>query len=108
MQTKPSSIAAFHSVCRRADLPAENIFSRRKLFRTSLMTPLASCAYRQYSSGPKDHIMTVFDRKTKKMQRNKTAELENYEVYDYIKEEMGYRMYDRICDIKRYKAPHYP
>ncbi|XP_064623514.1 arginine-hydroxylase NDUFAF5, mitochondrial-like isoform X2 [Lineus longissimus] len=35
------------------------------------------------------------------MQRNTTAELENYEVYDYIKEEMGYRMYDRICDIKR-------
>ncbi|XP_074660535.1 arginine-hydroxylase NDUFAF5, mitochondrial-like [Tubulanus polymorphus] len=43
----------------------------------------------------------VFDRKAKRNQRNRTAFLKNYEDYDYIKEEFGFRLYDRICDIKR-------
>ena len=27
---------------------------------------------------------------------------ENHEVFDYLKEEVGYRVYDRVLDIKRH------
>ena len=40
--------------------------------------------------------MNVFDRKTKRMQRNQTAGLEDYAVYDYIKEEVGSIKLDRF------------
>ncbi|ESO91946.1 hypothetical protein LOTGIDRAFT_121553 [Lottia gigantea] len=45
--------------------------------------------------------MNVFDRNAKRMQRNRTASMEDYEVYNYVKEEVGYGLADRICDIKR-------
>jgi NADH dehydrogenase [ubiquinone] 1 alpha subcomplex assembly factor 5 len=43
----------------------------------------------------------VFDRETKKLQRNRTAYDSDYKVYDYLKEEVGYRVADRIFDVKR-------
>lgn len=32
-------------------------------------------------------IMNVFDRNAKRSQRNRTAHMKDYEVYDYVKEE---------------------
>ncbi|RUS88160.1 hypothetical protein EGW08_004057 [Elysia chlorotica] len=49
-------------------------------------------------------IMNVFDRKAKRMQKERAAlghGGEDPSVYDYIKDEFGYRLSDRICDIKR-------
>jgi len=37
---------------------------------------------------PSEDIMNVFDRKTKRKQRNLTAHLPNYNVYDYLKDEV--------------------
>lgn len=34
-------------------------------------------------------IMNVFDRNAKRSQRNRTAHMKDYEVYDYIKEEVN-------------------
>ncbi|XP_025106111.1 arginine-hydroxylase NDUFAF5, mitochondrial-like [Pomacea canaliculata] len=48
-----------------------------------------------------DTIMNVFDRKAKRIQRDRAAVAENHQVFDYIKDEFGYRLADRICDIKR-------
>ncbi|BFZ07586.1 hypothetical protein BsWGS_10624 [Bradybaena similaris] len=48
--------------------------------------------------------MNVFDRKAKRLHRERTASGFNGEdaaVFDYVKEEFGYRLSDRICDIKR-------
>lgn len=53
------------------------------------------------ASAPSEDIMNVFDRKTKRKQRNQTAHLPNYTVYDYLKDEVGWRMADRVFDIKR-------
>ena len=65
------------------------------------------CPFRCYSSGsgstsnmpvnpnnskpqaPQESVMNVFDRKAKRIQRNRTALLEDPAVYDYIKEEVG-------------------
>lgn len=46
-------------------------------------------------------IMNVFDRKAKRLQKDRSAKMKDYKVYEYVKEEVGYRMFDRICDIKR-------
>ena len=40
------------------------------------------------ASGRTEHVMNVFDRNAKREQRNRTARLEDYEVYEYLKEEV--------------------
>ncbi|KAK7468204.1 hypothetical protein BaRGS_00036565 [Batillaria attramentaria] len=45
--------------------------------------------------------MNVFDRKAKRLQRDRAAQADDHNVYDYLKDEFGYRLADRICDIKR-------
>lgn len=47
------------------------------------------------------YSMTVFNRKMKLIQRNRTAKDSNYELYDYLREEFGWRLADRIDDVKR-------
>lgn len=43
----------------------------------------------------------IFDRNTKVLQRERAASAKDVNVYDYIKDEVGYRLADRIFDIKR-------
>lgn len=50
---------------------------------------------------PQDSIMNVFDRKTKLLQKERAALQPDVHVYDYLKNEIGYRLADRIFDIKR-------
>lgn len=45
--------------------------------------------------------INIFDRKAKTLQKQRSASLPDVEVYDYLKEEIGYRLADRIFDIKR-------
>lgn len=46
-------------------------------------------------------FMNVFDRKAKLLQRQRAAISPDVKLYDYIKDEVGYRLADRIFDIKR-------
>ncbi|KAM7345192.1 arginine-hydroxylase NDUFAF5, mitochondrial [Cochliomyia hominivorax] len=43
----------------------------------------------------------IFDRNSKKLQKERAARREDVELYDYLKEEVGYRVADRVFDIKR-------
>lgn len=43
----------------------------------------------------------IFDRNAKLLHRNRITRLKDFKVYDYLKEEIGFRIYDRMCDIKR-------
>ena len=43
---------------------------------------------RLFSSKASEDVMNVFDRSAKRIQRNRTALVENYAVYDYIKDEV--------------------
>lgn len=45
--------------------------------------------------------MNVFDRNAKKAQRNLAAANREYKHSEYLHEEVGYRVADRIFDIKR-------
>ncbi|WAR18740.1 NDUF5-like protein [Mya arenaria] len=61
-----------------------------------------TCDRRCLSSLERGEIrMNVFDRKTKRLQRDRTALMNDYKIYEYIKEEIGYRLADRVGDIKR-------
>lgn len=45
--------------------------------------------------------LNIFDRETKRKQKEFTCSLPNYKDYEYVKEEVGYRVADRVFDIKR-------
>lgn len=66
-------------------------------------------------------VMNVFDRQAKRLQRNRTALTEDYQVFNYLKDEVfhydailcmiviwlmfliqvGFRLSDRVLDINR-------
>lgn len=46
-------------------------------------------------------IMNVFDRKTKQLQLDAVVKDSDYQIYMYIKDEIGFRVFDRLCDVKR-------
>ncbi|XP_023022704.1 arginine-hydroxylase NDUFAF5, mitochondrial [Leptinotarsa decemlineata] len=48
-----------------------------------------------------NHTINVFDRNTKSLQRKRAAIAEDVNLYDYLKDEIGYRLADRVFDIKR-------
>lgn len=43
----------------------------------------------------------IFDREAKRVQRNRTSFDPDYKHYEYVKSEVGYRVADRVFDIKR-------
>uniref|UniRef100_G3MQC7 Arginine-hydroxylase NDUFAF5, mitochondrial n=1 Tax=Amblyomma maculatum TaxID=34609 RepID=G3MQC7_AMBMU len=53
------------------------------------------------SSLPPGHQMNVFDRNAKTRHRTLAAQDKEADVYDYLKSEVGYRLADRVYDIKR-------
>lgn len=53
------------------------------------------------STLPPDSPMNVFDRNAKLLQRERAAKNTDVQLYDYIKDEVGERLADRIFDIKR-------
>lgn len=60
----------------------------------------------QYSAGaprnlPEDSVMNIFDRNAKRIQKERAANAPDVALYDYLKEEVGFRLSERILDIKR-------
>ncbi|KAE9554455.1 hypothetical protein FO519_002329 [Halicephalobus sp. NKZ332] len=45
---------------------------------------------------------TVFDRETKRKQRNWAVEQKDFELAQYLKEEVGYRTADKVFDLKKF------
>ena len=70
------------------------------MLRLNLSNVALKCLKRSLSSKAIS-TLDIFDRKVKKIQRNKTALDPNSADYDYVKSEVGYRVADRIFDIKR-------
>lgn len=50
---------------------------------------------------PPNSVMNVFDRDSKLLQRERAARAPDVHLYDYLKDEVGYRLSDRVFDIKR-------
>ncbi|XP_059608963.1 arginine-hydroxylase NDUFAF5, mitochondrial [Phlebotomus argentipes] len=45
--------------------------------------------------------VNIFDREAKKLQRERAALREDVDLYDYIKDEVGFRLADRVFDVKK-------
>ncbi|CAL7952216.1 unnamed protein product [Xylocopa violacea] len=50
---------------------------------------------------PPDSVMYIFDRNAKLLHRERAAHAADIKLYDYIKDEVGYRLADRVFDIKK-------
>jgi len=48
-----------------------------------------------------DHIQNVFDRRAKLLQCERAANNPDVDNYDFLKEEIGYRLSDRLLDVSR-------
>lgn len=64
-------------------------------------TQISKLLIRSLSSKTPPSSMNIFDREVKRIQRNRIALDPKSTDYDYVKEEVGYRVADRIFDIKR-------
>ena len=53
------------------------------------------------SSSQQRSQFDIFDRTAKLKQRNYTLTLPDHNVYDYLKNDFGYRLFDNMLDIKR-------
>lgn len=51
--------------------------------------------------GPNDASVNIFDRKAKVLQRERAAKSSDVHLFDYVKEEVGWRLADRVFDIKK-------
>lgn len=51
--------------------------------------------------GPNDTSVNIFDRKAKVLQRERAAISSDVHLFDYVKEEVGWRLADRVFDIKK-------
>lgn len=49
----------------------------------------------------KADMMNIFDRKAKRLQRDRAAMQSDANVYQYLREEIGFRVADRVFDIRR-------
>lgn len=47
------------------------------------------------------NTLNIFDRESKRIQKNLTCSNLNYREHEYIKDEIGFRVADRVFDIKR-------
>lgn len=52
-------------------------------------------------STSEDNVMNIFDRDAKLLQKERAARDPEVALYDYLKEEVGFRLSERILDIKR-------
>lgn len=48
-----------------------------------------------------DQSQNIFDRRVKRLQKERSAQRPDVALFDYIKDEVGFRLSDRIFDIKR-------
>ena len=64
--------------------------SSREVMPTLMECNVIHCSCRLLSTDVEifEDVMNVFDRNAKRKQRNRTALLDNYAVYDYIKDEV--------------------
>lgn len=76
-------------------------FRNRFLKRNSMEVKNFSLYKPSYHIRNDDDPLCIFDRETKKIQRERASIAHDVNVYDYVKDEIGYRLADRIFDIKR-------
>ncbi|CAL1534992.1 unnamed protein product [Lymnaea stagnalis] len=94
----------FHNYIKSAKCLTQSKKKSRNVLHSDFFMTSNVLLHRNFTTKPQDIIMNVFDRKAKLLQRERSAlgvNGEDVSVYDYIKDEFGYRTAERIWDIKR-------
>ena len=75
-----------------------------KMMRALGSLPVARvrCALRHAIGSLSSASFPVFDRRAKKMQRERASLRDDPSLYDYLRSEAAFRLADRVCDITRY------
>lgn len=79
----------------------------RRLLRLRLLPTMAAPSSVKFSSCSlrrkklETQVLDVFDRKAKTYHRERAANMDDALSFDYMKEEIGYRVADRVMDISR-------
>jgi len=72
------------------------------MLKTFLSCSSKCCQIRSFSVGiVSQSSVRVFDRRAKLLQRERAAANPDVENYDFMKEEVGYRVSDRVLDVAR-------
>ncbi|XP_072948593.1 arginine-hydroxylase NDUFAF5, mitochondrial [Epargyreus clarus] len=71
------------------------------ILRNSVIRKYSTNTTKKKTASSVYRTMNIFDRKAKMMQRERSAQREDYHLAEYIKEEIGWRTADRVFDIKR-------
>ncbi|KAI1723959.1 ALG3 protein domain-containing protein [Ditylenchus destructor] len=86
-----TSLKKVLGICHRS-----NITGKAATFSTTALNRLAN----QKATIPAD--VKVFDRRTKKLQRDRAAQRDNFDVFQYVKDEVGGRIADKVFDLTGY------
>uniref|UniRef100_A0A1Y1LPL6 Uncharacterized protein n=1 Tax=Photinus pyralis TaxID=7054 RepID=A0A1Y1LPL6_PHOPY len=62
---------------------------------------LSFCTFAYLRRNNEELAAHVFDQNAKRLQRERAVSASDVKLYDYLKSEIGYRLSDRIFDIKR-------
>lgn len=88
----PWSRSVLYSICRLAN-------SKRCFGKISLRWKNSGKCF--FCSTVSEGVV-IFDRKAKKIQRNRAAQLDEYDVCQYVKEEMAQRVADKVFDLTKF------
>lgn len=78
--------------------PKDSIYLRNC---TQILVRNKSSNTKQKTASSVYRSMNIFDRKVKAIQRERSAQREDYHLAEFIREEVGWRTADRVFDIKR-------
>lgn len=76
-------------------IPSRPIIKYRSIVRS------ISLSTTNYRIANDSNAVYIFDRYTKSLQRERASAAQDVNLYDYLKDEVGYRIADRVFDIKR-------
>lgn len=84
---------------RMFSLSAHSVLSQNLIVTPTIVRQLSVA--KKSLALPTNSPMNVFDRRAKMLQKERAALDPEVKIYDYIKDEVGYRLSDRIFDIKK-------
>ncbi|KAM9316810.1 arginine-hydroxylase NDUFAF5, mitochondrial [Gastrophryne carolinensis] len=89
------------SVCRRCSLALSRGIGGRIVLQSWLGADPQCVAPRRANSSGTGSAVNVFDRQMKRKQKNWAAAQRDAQQYDYLREEVGARISDRVFDVAR-------
>ncbi|XP_044756328.1 arginine-hydroxylase NDUFAF5, mitochondrial [Coccinella septempunctata] len=79
----------------------KRIISPKPIIRHLFGIRSISSSTQHFRIANESNAVYIFDRYTKSLQRERASSAQDVNLYDYLKDEVGYRIADRVFDIKR-------